>query len=115
MSIGIEGVMPTGITGITNTIRGISAPAWGGQEEKAAGLDEVKDSAFGSLFSSLIQNVKDTDAEFTQAQYLLATGQLDNPAEVTMANTKAAAAVDLLVQLRNKAVEAYSELMRISL
>ena len=50
-----------------------------------------------------------------KAQYLLATGQLDNPAEVTIANTKAAAAVDLLVQLRNKAVEAYSELMRISL
>ena len=54
-------------------------------------------------------------AEMNKAQYLLATGQLDNPAEVTIANTKAAAAVDLLVQLRNKAVEAYSELMRISL
>ena len=110
MSIGIEGVMPTGITGITNTIRGISAPAWGGQEEKAAGLDEVKDSAFGSLFSSLIQNVKDTDAEFTQAQYLLATGQLDNPAQVNLAAYKAELSVSMLLEMRNRALEAYNEL-----
>ena len=67
------------------------------------------------VFRWAIDNVRETDAEMNKAQYLLATGQLDNPAEVTMANTKAAAAVDLLVQLRNKAVEAYSELMRISL
>lgn len=74
-----------------------------------------KESVFGAVFRSAIDNVKETDAEMNKAQYLLATGQLDNPAEVTIANTKAAAAVDLLVQLRNKAVEAYSELMRISL
>lgn len=114
MSIGIEGVMPTGITGITNTIRGISAPAWGGQEEKAAGLDEVKDSAFGSLFSSLIQNVKDTDAEFTQAQYLLATGQLENPVQLGIAAYKNEIAVDLLIQMRNKALDAYNELKNMS-
>ena len=110
MSIGIEGVMPTGITGITNTIRGISAPAWGGQEEKAAGLDEVKDSAFGSLFSGLIQSVKDTDAEFTQAQYLLSTGQLDNPVQVGISAYKAEISLDLLIQLRNRALDAYNEL-----
>ena len=114
MSIGIEGVMPTGITGITNTIRGISAPALGGQEEKAAGLDEVKDSAFGSLFSSLIQNVKDTDAEFTQAQYLLATGQLDNPAQVNLAAYKAELSVSMLLEMRNRALEAYNELKNMS-
>lgn len=73
------------------------------------------EGSFADVFRWAIDNVRETDAEMNKAQYLLATGQLDNPAEVTMANTKAAAAVDLLVQLRNKAVEAYSELMRISL
>ena len=67
-------------------------------------------SAFGQIFNSLIQNVKDTDAEFTQAQYLLATGQLDNPAQLGIAAYKNQIAVDLLVQMRNKALDAYNEL-----
>ena len=57
---------------------------------------------------------KETDAEKNEAQYLLATGQLDNPAELTIAASKAQIAVDLLVQLRNKALDAYNELKNIS-
>lgn len=76
-----------GITGITNTIQKIAAPS---QEAEAATVDQVKEgSTFGSLFTDLIQNVKDTDAEFTQTQYLLATGQLDNPVQVGISAYKA--------------------------
>ena len=71
--------------------------------------------AFGDIFRSAIENVRQTDAEKTQAQYLLATGQLDNPAALTIASTQNEIAVSLLVQLRNKALDAYSELTRISL
>ena len=112
MSAPIEGITNTGITGITNTIPKITAPTWGisQEEEKAAGLGEIKDSPFGSIFSSLIQNVKDTDAEFTQNQYLLATGQLDNPAQLGISAYKADIALDLLIQMRNKALDAYNEL-----
>lgn len=70
---------------------------------------------FSDIFKTAIDNVKTTDADMNEAQYLLATGQLDNPAEATIAATKATAAVELLVQLRNKALDAYSELTRISL
>ena len=115
---GIPGIAaPTGmggITGITNTIQAIVPPARPGQDEKATGLDEVKDSAFGSLFTGLIQNVKDTDAEFTQAQYLLATGQLENPVQLGIAAYKNEIAVDLLIQMRNKALDAYNELKNMS-
>ena len=118
MSTPIEGItgipMNAGIQKITNPIQKIAAPVQTDQEEKPVGLDEVKDSAFGSLFTSLIQNVKDTDAEYTQAQYLLATGQLDNPAQITLAGEKASIAVDLLVQLRNQALDAYNELKNMS-
>ena len=99
----------SGITGITNTIQKIAPPVRPGQEEeKATDLGEVKDSVFGSLFTGLIQNVKDTDAEFTQAQYLL------NPAQLGIAAYKNEVAVDLLVQMRNKALEAYNELKNMS-
>ena len=76
------------------------------QENAAAGT-------FGSIFQSAIDYVKETDAEKNEAQYLMATGQLDNPAELTIAAAKAKIAVDLLVQLRNKALEAYNELKNI--
>ena len=70
---------------------------------------------FTDIFQSAIASVKETDAEKTQLEYLMATGQLDNPALLTIASNKAELAVDLLVQLRNKAMDAYSELMRINL
>lgn len=107
---GITGVTTAGITGIKNPIQQIAAPVRPGQEKQETVLDGVKDSAFGSIFTSLIQDVKDTDAEFTQAQYLLATGQLENPAQVNIAAYKNQIAVDLLVELRNRALEAYNEL-----
>ena len=73
------------------------------------------DPAFTDIFRSAVDAVKETDAEKTQMEYLMATGQLDNPALLTIASTKAQLSVELLVQLRNKSMEAYNELMRISL
>ncbi len=80
-----------------------------GEEQERTG------AAFTDIFTSAIDSVKETDAEKTQMEYLMATGQLDNPASLTIASTKAQLSVNLLVQLRNRALEAYNELMRISL
>ena len=77
--------------------------------QKAGGsATSVSDGIFADIFQT-------ADADMNEAQYLLATGQLDNPAEATIAAAKATSAVELLVQLRNKALDAYSELTRISL
>jgi flagellar hook-basal body complex protein FliE len=76
---------------------------------------EKEGSPFTDIFQSAIDAVRTTDAEKTQMEYLMATGQLDNPALLTIASTKAQLSVDLLVQLRNKSMDAYNELMRISL
>ncbi len=73
------------------------------------------DNPFTDIFHSAIEAVKTTDAEKTQMEYLMATGQLDNPSLLTIASSKAQLSVDLMVQLRNKSMEAYNELMRINL
>ena len=93
------------------------APLNAGKEQKGkdASSSLEGESMFGSIFRSAIDNVKETDAEAREAQYLLATGQLDNPAMAMIAGTKSAMAVDFLIQLRNKAQDAYSELTRMSL
>ena len=115
MSTPIEGIpgipMNAGITGLDSSIPKIIAPAKPGQEETSSlALDEIKESSFGSIFRDMIQDVKDTDAEFTQAQYLLATGQMDNPAQLNIAGYKAELSLSLLIEMRNRALEAYNEL-----
>ena len=100
--------------GITSAIRGIT-PFDRQQEQKAGEAGAPGDSVFASIFKTAVQNVKETDAEYKESQYLLATGQLDNPAATMVAASKSAAAVNLLIQLRNKAQDAYSELTRINL
>ena len=116
MSTIYDGIVGMGsLSGLTTTQRmeALAKAAQGGKavEETEGG---IADSAFGQIFKSLIQNVKDTDAEFTQAQYLLATGQLDNPAQMSLAAYKNEIAVELLVQLRDKALEAYNQLKNMS-
>ena len=110
MSTIYDGIVGMGsLSGLTTAQR---MEALASAAKKTAAPEETgfAGSAFGQIFNSLIQNVKDTDAEFTQAQYLLATGQLDNPAQLSIAAYKNQIAVDLLVQMRNKALDAYHEL-----
>lgn len=70
---------------------------------------------FASVFQSAIDNVRETSAVQANLEYELATGQIDNPAEVTLAASKASTAAILLMEMRNKAVDTYNEIMRISL
>lgn len=72
-------------------------------------------SLFADVFQNAIKDVEDTQVNLEQQQYLLATGQTDSAHTVQIAAAEAQIAVDMLVQLRNKALDSYNELMRISL
>ncbi len=87
----------------------------GGITADKSSIIEEGTALFKDVFSDAIQNVKDTQKNLEDKQYLLATGQIDDAHTVPIAAAEAQLSVDLLVQLRNKAVEAYNELMRISL
>lgn len=76
---------------------------------------QEKTATFGDIFTSAIDNVKATDAEKNQMEYLLSVGELDNPAQLTIAATKAQFAVDLLVELRNKSLEVYNEIIKMQI
>ena len=87
----------------------------GGITTSKSSVIEEGTALFKDVFSDAIQNVKDTQKNLEDKQYLLATGQIDDAHTVPIAAAEAQLSVDLRVQLRNKAVEAYNELMRISL
>ena len=71
-------------------------------------------TAFKSVFENAINDVRTTDDIKVKEQYLLATGQTENPHSVQIAASNAQLAVDMLVALRSKALESYNEIMRIS-
>lgn len=85
------------------------------ETQPAQGARNAGASAFAMVFQSAINNVRDTNAAQMDLEYKLATGQLDNPADLTLATAKADNAALLLMELRNKALDVYNEMMRISL
>ena len=85
------------------------------QQEESPALVQPGDGMFTTIFKSAIQNVKDTNQDMVQNQYLLSTGQLDNPSTLMISMVKYQTATDLLIQLRSRALDAYSELTRMSL
>ena len=69
---------------------------------------------FQTLFQDAVNNVKTTDSNVNQELYKLTTGQSDDLHNLTIASQKATLSVQLLVQLRDKALDAYNEVMRMS-
>ncbi len=94
------------------------APIWSTMPSGAR-TAEVQDptpaASFTDIFRSYMQQAQDAQAEVERTDYLLTTGQLENPAVSSIAIANAELSVSMLANLRTKALEAYSEIMRISL
>lgn len=90
-------------------------PVWLNPSSSQLDSETATQIPFADVFQAAAENVKQTDVKKNEMEYLLATGQLDNPAKLTIATTEASLSVELLVQLRNKAVEAYNNIMQINL
>lgn len=101
--------METGFITPIQLIGSISEPS---KNQQVSGADGS--SIFKDLFTSLADNVKESEKNLEHQQYLLSTGQIDDAHTVPVAAAQAQMSVDMLVQLRNKALDAYNELMRIS-
>jgi flagellar hook-basal body complex protein FliE len=67
---------------------------------------------FGRLLNEALANVEQAQKDAALAAQRLATGEIKDIAEVTIASEKATLALQLTVQVRNKVLEAYQEMMR---
>ena len=72
--------------------------------EKTAGGDD-----FASLIKEQLQQVSDMQSEAQENVEKLLTGQTENVTEVFTAARKAEVAFSLLMEIRNKLVDAYEE------
>ena len=67
---------------------------------------------FSNFMTNAINNVIETDKQLAMDVQAVATGQSDDLHSVLISQTKASLAVDVMVQFRNKFLDAYNELIR---
>ena len=72
-------------------------------------------SSFGSMLTDQISNLNDLQNTASAQSQALATGQAQDVTQVVSDVEKAALAMQLAVQVRNKAVDAYNEIFRIQI
>jgi flagellar hook-basal body complex protein FliE len=80
-----------------------------------AGLDANSASGEGSFLDMLTKGIKDVNSsvkDSDKAATDIASGKSSNIHETMLAVTKAELGFNMLVQLRNKAIEAYQDVMR---
>lgn len=78
-------------------------------EQKPADDQSV---GFGDLLKQAIDGVNSLDQQSADMKTNLVTGQIDDIAQVLIAAEKSNIAFQLTVQIRNKVIEAYQEIMR---
>ena len=73
---------------------------------------QVETKSFGEFLSDSFKEVNTLKKQSEVANMKLAAGQVEDISEVVIAGEKASIAVQLTMQVRNKMVEAYQEIMR---
>lgn len=86
-----------------------------GELSEPANPQVVKDLPFKEIFSTAIQNLKETEITSNNDTALLALGDIDDLHTLGIDATKAYLAERFVIEVRNRAMEAYTELMRINL
>ena len=75
-----------------------------------APADEGK--SFSQFLSDAVADVNELQQQSKQASIDLATGKIQDVSEVVVATEKATIALQLTMQVRNKVLDAYQEIMR---
>ena len=91
----------TGVTGVPALPSTTDTDAVGGPN-----------SDFAGMLSNGLQNVQNLQSKADDLAVKVADGTLADPAQYTMASTEATLALQLTMAVRNKAVEAFQEIMR---
>jgi flagellar hook-basal body complex protein FliE len=67
---------------------------------------------FAGMLSKGLESVQASQSKASDLAVQVANGTLQDPAQYTMASTEAALGLQLTMAIRNKAVEAFQEIMR---
>jgi flagellar hook-basal body complex protein FliE len=104
-------MMPGGINNVPRLVPGLieQIPP---DQGKSSAKESIEGSTFSDLFSDLINSVNDLQKQAGGAQEALLAGEPIELHEVMIKAEQAGVATDLLLEIRNKLVSAYNEVMR---
>ena len=74
-----------------------------------------KSTDFGKLFNDAINDVNRLQVESDEATNSFINGETDNIHNVMIASSKANLALQMTIQVRNKVMDAYNEIMNMNL
>lgn len=107
--IGASGITPvTGVTGVTGIT---STDGATGTDGAAAGSG----TSFANVLGQGLQSLESTQSTADNLSIQAATGTLTNAHDLMIATAQAQLATQLTVALRDKAVDAFNEIMRMQL
>lgn len=69
---------------------------------------------FSDILSGLVDNVNTTDAAFQSDMVKAAQGELSNPHQLLIDSSKATVALQLASSVKNDALQAYNDIIRMS-
>lgn len=100
-----------------SSILNIDSQAVSAAAQKASTYKAPSDDSFTSLFNSMLSNVNETNSllhDQEEEEMKFALGISENTHDLAIAAAKASTALSYTVALRNKFVDAYKEIMQIS-
>jgi flagellar hook-basal body complex protein FliE len=100
-------VLPVGASGVTPFVPQTVTPS-----AATSASSGTSSSTSSNAFTQGLQSVQDLQSNADQLAQQVATGSIDNISDFTTAAAKASLAVSLTAALRNRAVEAYQDIMR---
>ncbi len=86
-----------------------------GQSKLGNNESQVQNNGFLNLFEESWELAKGTQEDLAKKQYLQSIGEIDDTHTVPLAASQAELSLTMLVNLRNKALDSYNELMRMSI
>ncbi len=75
-------------------------------------VDEQPVKSFGEYLVDSLKKVNELELESEELNAALAAGRIEDISQVVVASQKAEIALQLTLQLRNRATQAYQEIMR---
>ena len=100
----------SGISGLSS-VSGVSGVGGAAGTSGATAIGGSGDD-FASVLAKGLENVQASQAKADNLAVQVANGTLADPAQYTMAATEASLGLQLTTAIRNKAVEAFQEIMR---
>ena len=80
----------------------------------ATGLGEEVDKGFSDILTESLKTASEADTADKASALQLLTGETDDMAGLLLDATKAEISLNLALQIRNKVIDAYNEIMRMS-